>query len=194
MEDVKQNICENLIKLRKEKKLTQKDIADKMNYSDKAVSRWEKGDSLPDINILIKLCEFYGVEFEWLIHKHENEIPKHIKISDDNIKITIIALIAMCCFALATIIFVFNKIFYNGIVWQVFAWAVPISLCISFLLSIKWWDKKITLTLLSCTMWTLLACVFLQFLPSVNIWPIFLLGVPLQIVIYLIFKLKPEKK
>ena len=46
MENIKENIKENLIMLRKSKKLTQKQLAEKFNYSDKAVSRWENGKGL----------------------------------------------------------------------------------------------------------------------------------------------------
>ena len=64
MENVKQNISKNLIMLRKNKKMTQKDVAKEFNYSDKAVSRWEIGESMPDIDVLLKICDFYGVNFD----------------------------------------------------------------------------------------------------------------------------------
>ena len=75
MEDIKKNISVNLAMLRKSRKITQQKLAADINYSDKAVSRWEVGDSLPDIGVLLELCEYYGVDFEWLIHSHE-EAPK----------------------------------------------------------------------------------------------------------------------
>ena len=107
MEDIKQNISKNLIMLRKNKKLTQKDVAREFNYSDKAVSRWEIGDSMPDIDVLLKLCEFYGVEFDWLIHSHE-EVPKQKNNIKAQIKIAIALLLVVSCYTLATIIFVYN--------------------------------------------------------------------------------------
>ena len=59
MENLKDVIRENLINLRKEHKLTQIDLAKKINYSDKAISRWENGDVLPDVEILNSICNVY---------------------------------------------------------------------------------------------------------------------------------------
>jgi transcriptional regulator with XRE-family HTH domain len=52
MRDVRQIIADNLIELRKVNKLTQLELAEKLNYSDKAISKWERGESLPDVEIL----------------------------------------------------------------------------------------------------------------------------------------------
>ena len=55
--DVKPIIAENLVMLRKKKGITQAELASRLDYSDKAVSRWEHGDTLPDINVLCELCD-----------------------------------------------------------------------------------------------------------------------------------------
>ena len=56
-----------LARLAKQDGLTQAELAEKMNYSDKAVSRWEHGDTLPDVNVLCELCDFYGITLNDLI-------------------------------------------------------------------------------------------------------------------------------
>lgn len=189
MKDIVTNIASNLALLRKTKKLTQKELAQVFNYSDKAVSRWENGESLPDINMLTKICEFYGVEFEWLLNKHE-EAPKHTNSNKNNIKLTIAALLVVGCFTLATVIFVYSKVFMNASYWMAYIWTLPSSLVILSACSFRWWNMLTTCTLLSLAMWTLLLSCFLHFLTTVNIWPIFLLGIPLQAIIALIYILK----
>ncbi|MBO5908335.1 MAG: helix-turn-helix transcriptional regulator, partial [Clostridia bacterium] len=67
MEDIKPIVAENLAKLRKSQGLTQVQLAEKFNYSDKAVCRWERGETLPDINVLYSLCEFYGITMNDLV-------------------------------------------------------------------------------------------------------------------------------
>ena len=57
MKDVRQIIAENLIELRKVNKLTQLELAEKLNYSDKAISKWERGESLPDVEILCQIAD-----------------------------------------------------------------------------------------------------------------------------------------
>ena len=68
MENIKEIIASNLASLRKERKFTQQELASKLNYSDKAVSRWEHAETLPDIETLCKICEIYGVKFEYLLN------------------------------------------------------------------------------------------------------------------------------
>ena len=70
-ESVKEIIASNLASLRKQNKLTQQQLAEKINYSDKAVSRWENAETLPDIETLCKICDIYGVKFEYLLQKDE---------------------------------------------------------------------------------------------------------------------------
>ena len=56
MENIKETIAKNLVELRKSHKLTQSALAEKLNYSDKAISRWEHAETLPDIETLCKVC------------------------------------------------------------------------------------------------------------------------------------------
>lgn len=64
MENVKEIIARNLTELRKSHKMTQSALAEKLNYSDKAISRWEHAETLPDIETLCRICDIYGVKFE----------------------------------------------------------------------------------------------------------------------------------
>ena len=58
---------ENLIRLRREKKLTQAEVGDKLNYSDKTISKWERGDGVPDLPALMELAALYGVSLDQLV-------------------------------------------------------------------------------------------------------------------------------
>ena len=87
MEEIKANFAKNLMSLRKEMKLTQVELAEKINYSDKAISKWERGESVPDIGILKTIADMFGVTVDYLISSHDTEkVPneqtamvKHIK-------------------------------------------------------------------------------------------------------------------
>ncbi len=71
MDNIKEIIAKNLVELRKSHKLTQQSLADKLNYTDKAISRWEHAETLPDIETLCKICDLYGVKFEYLLQKEQ---------------------------------------------------------------------------------------------------------------------------
>ena len=56
-----------ILSLRKEKKMTQKEIADRMNISDKTISKWERGMGFPDVTLLGDLSKIFGVNIEKIL-------------------------------------------------------------------------------------------------------------------------------
>ena len=80
---MKQTMGEMIAQLRKEKGMTQKDLADQMNVTDKAVSKWERNLACPDINSVPHLAEILGVSVDELLNvskqeKQENPEVQHI--------------------------------------------------------------------------------------------------------------------
>ncbi len=192
MKDVKHNVSRNLTALRKYQKMTQAELAEKMNYSDKAISKWENGETLPDIEVLTKLTELYGVSLDYLINEHDEQTEiKENKKSKSN-KIIISLLSASVIWILATIMYVYMKILNNSDEWMLFLWCVPFSAIIFLIFNSIWGIRRKNYIIISIFVWSLLACFFLQFLSS-NIWPIFLLGIPFQIAIILWSQLKRRR-
>ena len=76
MKDLRKIIGDNLSELRKRRGLTQFELAEKFNYTDRAVSKWENGDTLPDVEVLYQLCEFYGVTIDYLTHEENSQFKK----------------------------------------------------------------------------------------------------------------------
>lgn len=194
MSDVKQIITDNLIALRKSRNLTQQDVASYLNYTDKAVSRWETGESLPDISVLEKLADYYGVDFEYLIKTHDEPV-KPVNPATNHIKVAVFLLFAVCCFTLATIAYVYSIVINNRYYWVAFIWALPVSFLIGFILSNRWWNKILTASFLSATVWTLILSVYLQliFWNVTDVWALFLLGVPIQLIIILLLYIRKDK-
>lgn len=187
MEDIKGNISQNLVLLRKSRKLTQQELAANFNYSDKAISRWETGESLPDISVLLSVCEFYGVDFEWLIRSHDDAPPPRAQNKDTGLKVATILLFATFMFAIAVVVFVYGLLRNDVAVWTAFIWALPPSCLFAFFMSRKWWRGPSQYIMLSCTVWTMLAAIYAQALFALDssIWYIFLLGIPVQVMIIL---------
>jgi transcriptional regulator with XRE-family HTH domain len=63
----------NLIKLRQEKGITQKELAEKVNYSDKVISKWERGESQPNIEAISILADYFKVSIDFLVGKDETD-------------------------------------------------------------------------------------------------------------------------
>lgn len=201
MDNLKIIIGENLSELRKEKKLTQLELADKFGYSDKAISKWEKGDTLPDIETLSDLCDFYGVTLDYLTHENEDreQFRSQNKKQEGINKITIICLLVSLVWMLATIIYVYSLIsteasnpFHNY--WLVFLWAIPLSCLVVIGMNRIYYRKKVIyFWCFSTLVWTAITCFFLQFIEFMP-WPLFILGIPMQISLILWLGIKPRVK
>lgn len=198
MKDIKNIVANNLIALRKSRKMTQADVAEKLNYSDKSVSKWEHADSLPDISILYALADMYGVTLDYLTSDNAEEQANMMKTPEkslENDRIIIASLTVTSVFLIAALVFVY--IYLNAKIssgWIAFVWALPVSFAALAYYNRIWSKNKIyAITLKSLLLWTLLAAICLQFM-SYRLWLIFVLGVPLQLIILLTANLTPKKK
>ena len=196
MEDLRKIIGNNLSELRKKRGLTQLELAEKFNYTDRAVSKWENGDTLPDVEILYNLCEFYGVTLDYLTHEDNNFYVKRNNELQLWNKIAITCLVSMIVWGLATIIFVFSLLRRHTALWQSFVVAVPITSIIVLYFNRIYFKNKITRIITwSVFTWSLIASAYLIILDP-QFWPLFLLGIPAQasILIYFLFKTPSHKE
>ena len=193
MEDINVIIGKNLSNLRKQAKLTQMELAEKFNYSDKSISKWEAGDSMPSIEVLHELSKFYGVTLDYLVNEEHNEEqiqPKQEKVKEKKPKMfptkIVVTLLAICAvWVVATTLFVCLKLFANINYVLCFLWAVPASFIVGIVFNSIWGHYRYLFPILSGLLWSLLACIHIQILPLENIWPVYFLGIPLQVAIIL---------
>ena len=193
MENVKEIIAKNLTELRKANRLTQGALAEKLNYSDKAVSRWEHAETLPDIETLCRICDIYGVSFEYLLQKDQTA-PVKIAAKSNRARHVIICLITICTVWLAaTILFTIVGTMCSTNLWQLFVWAIPASITTVAIYNRMWWKSKVCTALTSSfNTWTIILAIYLQ-LFKYNIWMLFIIGAPIQALILLAVTI-PEKK
>lgn len=190
MEDYRKIIANNICELRKEKKMTQSELAEKLHYSDKAISRWERGDTMPSIEILCSLCELFNVELNYLVSNNEVDKKKAKKSKADiGNRVTIMLLAISIVWLLATCIYVYTGIQNGRAPWIVFIWAIPFTAIVADVFNVIWGKKIYSIITRSIFIWSLLTSFYIQFL-SYNIWLIFLLGLPMQVCIILWCKLK----
>lgn len=196
MKDIKPIIAKNLSILRRQSGLTQAELAEKLNYSDKAISRWEHGDTLPDINVLYQLCDFYGIDMNTLVSDELNpaEISKIDLKSSARFRICIFGLAVAAVWIVATILFLYSGIIGQGeYFWMAFIWALPAS-CVALILTSYGLKMRLLRFIVnSVCIWTLLTAIFLHFLlKSYILWPVFLVGIPLQLITIFSFIIKKK--
>ncbi len=196
MADLKTIIAKNITDLRKSHGLTQIELAEKLNYSDKAISKWERGESVPEVGVLKEIADMFGVTLDYLVQKeHTAPTKPELKTATHNhafitgMSILLVWLVATLAFVLVDII---TDTFAH---WLAFIWAVPASLIVWLVLNSVWFNRRLNFFIISLLMWTTLAALYISFLPfGVNIWLVFVLGAPGQIIILLWSRLRYKKK
>jgi len=179
MEDLKPIIARNIAALRQAAGMTQLELAEALHYSDKAVSKWERGESVPDISVLKQVADLFGVTVDHLISEPSAQAPvkKHTSGRTAQL-ITAISLLGVA--ALAMVLFI---IFRH---WLVFTWALPAAAVVWLVLNSIWFDRSRNYLIISCLMWTLLLNLCLTFVAFVSpIWELMLVGLVGQAIIWL---------
>ncbi len=205
---INEKIAKNLAHYRKAAGLTQAELAEKINYSDKSVSKWESGGGVPDIYILLQLAKLYKITVGELIGEEQ---PKQAKTDfsarkTDGLHILIMLLSSGIVWLVATFAFVILQfVDPEWAEWLVFLYAVPIN-CILFIVYAGVWKYRLlSFGAVSLLVWSMLADLFLSLRLFVSggenygvLWCLFLLGVPLQVleILWVFFRslLLPKKR
>ena len=199
MGDIKSVVANNISELRQSNGMTQIELGEKLNYSDKAVSKWEHADSMPDIAVLVEIANLFDVSLDYLIKEHNvtEETDEQKKVLDFNrgiitgLSILTVWFVVVLAFVLLSLIW--NKMEYK---WLCFVYAGPVSCIVWLVLNSKWFHTKRNFLIVSLLMWSTLVSVHLSlFLIGINAWQIYLLGIPGQIIILLwsFIKKNPKK-
>lgn len=195
MEELKTTISKNITKYRKQCKLTQAELAEKINYSDKAVSKWECGDGIPDVVVLKQLADIFGVTVDALLSENAtfNHTPEKKKISAKT-KTNVTICSTLLVWLVATIAFVFTLLFAPTApkMWLVFIWAIPVSCIVLTVFNGVWGKWLLFIPILSVLMWSLALALHLT-IPFDNSYLFFILCIPLQVIEVIYFSLMKKK-
>lgn len=214
MEDelLRSRIGRNIASYRKRARLTQAGLAERLNYSDKAVSKWERGESAPDVITLVQLSEQFGISVNELLvdpdalpeetgavqQAMEQVVEKALKRKAD--KGIILKLSSILVWFVAVFAYVMLSCFELTEPWSwiFFIYAIPSNAIVLLSLRSAWKDFRWNQILISIIMWGSILSVYVSLLVFLNwnIWRLFLLGVPGQIAVLLWFRLfrKPVKE
>lgn len=200
MNDLKQIIANNITTLRKAKNLTQLEFANELNYSDKAISKWERAESIPDVIVLKQIADLFGVTVDYLLQEHSADekliVIKNKTSSNGLNKIPLSLLSASPIWTIATIIFTLISIFTGKYVWYVFYISVPLTILMFIIFNTLWGNRRNNYIIVSFFVWSILACIYLCLI-KFNLWQLFILGIPAQLAIILWsslkFKIKKNK-
>ncbi len=182
--DLKLLFASNLIRLRTEAGLKQSELGEKLNYSDKSISKWERAEAIPDAYVLKNLSKIFGVSVDYLLSAHDSwepETPPEKKeapppASGGNRR-AIIGVTLLGIWTLALFIFILFWMIADLFPWIVFAGALFVSLITFLVLNSLWNSGKLNFLVISAMIVSLLLLIYLIFI-SYNLWQIFLLLPP----------------
>ena len=165
--------------------MTQAELGAKLNYSDKSISKWERGEAIPDAFVLTQMAELFGVSVDYILSSHDAweptvtpEDPRQDVVYSTSV-ITAIAVVGVWTLALTAFVTLWLAV--DQLRWQIFVAAFPVSV----------------LT------WMVLMCVFKRsifvsvylLLLNKNPWQIFMIAVLAEVIVFLSFHVqkKPRK-
>ncbi len=190
MKDVRGNLARNITELRLKNNMTQLELAEKLNYSDKAISKWERGESAPDISVLIELADLFGVTLDDLVRAERIEQTvsepktqggKYNRRAISYVSESVGWIVAIIAFIITTLIL--GKMSFQ---WLYFIYALPVVLIVRLVFNSIWFNPRHNYLIISLLMWSVLSAIQITFLYcGVNVALIYLLGVAGQIVIVL---------
>ena len=207
-EKLKIQLGMNIAAYRKRLGMTQMGLAEKLNYSDKAVSKWERGESTPDVLTLVQLAEVFDVSVNDLLCDPD-ELPQEVGKVEQVMSMAvekatkrrankriILNLSALCGWFVALLLFVIVSSLDIPKSWMAFVYALPADCIVRLSLRSAWHDFRRNQWLVTGIMWGAILSVYMTLMTffDANIWKLFLLGIPGQLAIFLAFRLKINKK
>ena len=190
MTDTKSKVAQNITELRILHNMTQMELGEKLNYSDKTISKWERAESSPALSALVAMAELFGVTLDYLVKAENIEeavVERKTKEASFNRRaVSYIAegggwIIAIFAFIITTLIT--NRMTFQ---WLYFVYALPVVLIVKLIFNSIWFNPRHNYLIISALMWSLFVAVHITFLYfKVNVSLIYLLAVAGQIVIIL---------
>ena len=198
MEDIKNNVAKKITELRTLNNMTQLELAEKLNYSDKTISKWERAESSPDIAVLVEIADLFGVTLDYLVRSEnvEEAVSEYKKkeVTFNRRAVSYIAegggwIVALFAFIITTLIT--NHMTFQ---WLYFVYALPVVLIIKLIFNSIWFNSRHNYLIISALLWAILATIHITFLYfKINVSLIYLLGVAGQFVIVLASRIKKTK-
>ncbi len=194
--ELKQNVARNITALRKKNNMTQADLAEQLNYSDKSISKWERGDGLPDIFVLTRIAELFGVTLNDLVSSEQADAEQSAEAANSldafyPRRTLITALCVGLVWFIATLVFFLLNVFLPDAkgLWLSFIYALPVSSIILVVFTHMWWKNVARCLSVSSLVWMLTLCVQLTAtLISDNVrnmWLIYFAAAAFQVLVVL---------
>lgn len=192
MKDLKEITAGNIIRLRQNSNITQAQLGEKLGYSDKSVSKWERAEAIPDAYVLKQMSALFGVTVDYLLDEHEETEPIEENPQRSYSRSAVMWLAVVGIWTAALLIFIVGWILEKNL-WLTFVFALPVTLVTLLVLNSVWKKGKQNFYIVATLVASVLVLIYLSFFDK-NWWQLFLLLVPAELLVFIAFKVKKARK
>lgn len=186
----------NIIRLRTQAGMTQAELGAKLNYSDKTISKWERGEAIPDAYVLTKLAELFGVSVDYLLSSHDNwqappeeeEQMKKPRYSEFRIILLVFVSVWMAFLTAFVALCLFDIV-----LWELFLVALFSSLLVLIVLLATFRRRRYLELCVGALVLSVLLILFFV-VPQMKLWQVLLLSVPAELIVFLSFHIRISDK
>lgn len=192
-EIIKHTVAGNISKYRKNKGLTQYELSEKINYSDKSISKWERGDGIPDVPTLVQLSEIFGVTVNDLIYDEQpvpspkptqNSHSTHSRFTWKHYFITLLSIVGtwfIGCLSICMLKFTAPDI-YSAWVYPILFYSLTACCIVWLVFTVLWWPPAWKFLSITGIIWFATISIYITFsVDGLNI--IFYIASILQIIL-----------
>jgi len=191
--ELKLIVASNIINLRAGAGLTQAQLGEKLNYSDKSISKWERGEAIPDAYVLLQMAEIFGVSVDFILSSHDSWEPPAEEEEIPSPTYSVNAIIAIAVLGVMTVaLAVFVTLWALDILeWRIFPVGFTVAVITYLVLDCVFRHARH----LEGSLMVLELCLLLDvfFLAPGSPWQIFLLVIPTYVITALSFRVKTVK-
>lgn len=194
LNELKLVTASNIIKLRTGHSMTQAELGAKLNYSDKTISKWERGEAIPDAFVLTQMAELFGVSVDFILSSHDKwEKPKENEVEEVRYSVEHIIAIAVIG-TLTAFLIAFVTLWLMDIVeWRLWLFAVSAAILVYMILICVFKRTRHLQYVIALFVLSLFVIVYFH-LPTANPWQLFLILVPAEVIVFLACNIRVRKR
>lgn len=178
----------NIQNLRKERNMTQRDLANLFSYTSNAVSKWERGEALPEIATLKAIADYFGLTVDCLLSEGGYKQKENYRNKSSIKAMKLVKALLMVSLVLVAVTVVFVYLYQNqgasSRCWTTFIWGIPLSCLPPLWIYYRENNPILKFVLMTTIVWGILTAIYLQFI-ELNMYLIFLIGIPAQLSVFL---------
>ena len=193
LNELKLVTASNIIKLRTGIGMTQAELGAKLNYSDKTISKWERGEAIPDAYVLTQLSALFGVSVDFILSSHDKwEKPKENEVEEVRYSVEHIIAIVVIGVSTAFLIAFVTLWLMDVVEWRLFLFALSAAI-LAYMIMICIFKRTRQLQYVIALFVASLFVIVYFFLPTANPWQLFLILIPAEAIVFLACNVKKRR-